>query len=247
MEEALAVETATQGAEMMPLVACDPSEMARAQGNLIEWATKMQSATATEVAELTQAHEIAARNRWGSRLALKRQLDRAQNRVVFYAKIEAALRAGYLIVPSFDMDVFAIRTRATTPRGGWQIWSDPGSHRQVAGMLAEGEGQTVSPIPTLDSYSENYVDSKGDDRMRWKYRPVEFGDVDFPLEMARPAIMETTERALSLKLFDEVGIARDHKVGRRGDPMILGRLRNPRANHPDVTFFIAWSLDPRNI
>ena len=52
--------------------------------------------------------------------------------------------------------------------------------------------------------------------------------------------MEATERAMALKVFDELAEARDYV--RCGDPMILGHILNPRRQHPAVTFFIAWVM-----
>jgi hypothetical protein len=231
-----------------PLVACDPAEMARAQGNLIEWAIKMQHSLDLEAEELRKAHEVAVANKWGNRGILVSQLKRAEKRIVFYGKIESALRSGYLIVPNFEMSVFAIRTERSFPRGGWRQWgSDSSKYQQVSGILPAGEGDNVSPNPKLDHCATPYTDEQGKARVRHEYMPVEFEDVDFPMEVARPVVMETTARALKLRLFDEIGIAKDASAIRRGDPMILGRLRNPRPNRPDVTCFIAWYFDPRNV
>lgn len=246
-EQALTTSRVT-AAEMVqtdgPLVACDPAEMATAQKGLLEWARQMREKIAAETEELRQAHEIAARNRWGSRSVLVNQIKRAERRMEFYAKIGSAVEAGYLIVPNFDMDVFAIRTKARVPRGGWA------THRQqdqVAGFLPEGEGENVSPHAVYEHDTQLVKNYKGEEVRQDIWRPESFEDVDFPMEVARPVIMERTAEALRLKLFDEMGIARDSKLIRRGDPMILGRLRNPRSTRPDATFFIAWMFDRDNV
>lgn len=247
MEEALApIEPAPAKESLVTeatLVACNPQEMAVAQEGMIAWACRMQEKVKEEIVELEAALEIATRNGWGTRKALQNQLNRAAKRIIFYEKIEHALREGYLVVPNFDMDIFAIRTKAHVPRGQWKQWgNNPANYRQPAAMLPAGEGKLVSPLPTLE-----HIDTGTAEKPRHEYRPIEWEDVDFPLEMAKPVVMGVTARALRLKLFDSIGIARNAGVGRRGDPMILGRFHNPRTGRPDVTFFIAWLLDPSNI
>ena len=236
---------AAEMVEVGTLVACDPAEMARAQAGLTEWARRKVAEVKAEAEELAQALDIATRNGWGTRRALDNALRRTERRATFYLKIEEALAAGYLVVPNFEMDIFAIRTKAMKPRGGWVRHN---RNDQVAGFLPSGEGRYVSPHPEHEHYRDKEKSANGQHEYEVDhYRPISFNEVDFPMELAKPVVMGMTEHALRLTLFDEVGIARDAKAIRRGDPMILGRLRNPRPNHPDVTFFIAWAFDPRNV
>lgn len=230
-----------------PLVACDPGEMARAQGSLRSWATAKRGEVEGELVELRSALDIAVRNKWGTRRVLASQITRAERRVEFYAKVSAALDAGFLIVPNFAMDVFAIRTKARAPRGGWTQSDWRARRGQEPQLLPAGAGGYVGPVPALERSTESVRNGKGELVERHSYMPVEWRDVDFPVEMALPVVMERTEAALRLKLFDEIGIAKDAQAVRRGDPMILGRLRNPRPNRPAATFFIAWSFDPTSL
>lgn len=73
--------------------------------------------------------------------------------------------------------------------------------------------------------------------------------LNFPLALAKPVLMERAAAAMGRKLFDEIGVAVDTQWrGRRsGDPIILGRIRNPRRGRPDITFFVGWYFDPTNL
>jgi hypothetical protein len=45
------------------------------------------------------------------------------------------------------------------------------------------------------------------------------------------------------RIFDEMGIVVDQRKMRNGDPIIVGRILNPRRNRPDLSFFVCWALD----
>jgi hypothetical protein len=67
--------------------------------------------------------------------------------------------------------------------------------------------------------------------------------------LAKPALMQRTATAMAQKLFDEIGVAVDSSFSGRtsGDPILLGRIRNPRRGRPDMTFFIGWYFDPSQL
>ena len=48
---------------------------------------------------------------------------------------------------------------------------------------------------------------------------------------------------------DEIGVAEDSWTGGTGkpDPIIIGRLRNPRRNAPAISFFVGWYFDPSHL
>ena len=232
------------------LVAVRPHQMENAAAGLAEWATAMRDAMSPELRDLETEHEIAKRNKWRvNYLATRIRVTR--RRVLFYDKIREAVKEGYVLVPNFMMDTFALRVpdAAALPRGGVEFRSFRGrpAFNQPIAFLPSGEGDHVSVEAVITERSgTETVDGK--EKALYTYKVVEHGPVEFPVSMAKPQIMEATEKALALKLFDEIGISREWAGGSgKGDPMILGRFRNPRASRPDVTFFIAWRFQPDRI
>lgn len=232
------------------LVARDPAELERAHGAMKLWASGMVEQMKSETAEHLAAYEIARKNKWASarlqrlhRLSVRRQL--------FYEKTVAALGAGYMVVPNFQMDTFMVRTSKAAPTGSYfSSWhnSDPDRLQQAAEQLPQGQGQNRNPIPDAAPYrSDTLTVSDGSKTTQHEHRPLRhWRPIEFPVALAKSAVMSDAAKAAGLKLFDEMGIAHDkawQSRPRKGDPMILGRLLNPRPNASDLTFFIAWAID----
>lgn len=86
----------------------------------------------------------------------------------------------------------------------------------------------MSPDPVVYKRKEQENDKDGKPREVITYYPKEWRDIiDFPVALAKPDVMEAAQAAMALRLFDEMGVAHDANGARRGDPMILGRFRNP--------------------
>jgi hypothetical protein len=69
----------------------------------------------------------------------------------------------------------------------------------------------------------------------------------FPLNVARPQIMEATAQAMVAKCFDEIGICPQTK---QADPLIIGRIATKRRGWQEpsmISFLIAWHLDLRTL
>jgi len=92
---------------------------------------------------------------------------------------------------------------------------------------------------------------------RWFSR-ANFLDVEFPLLACRPAIIDATTRAMALKVFDEIGILppdsshTDMAAARKGDPVIVGRIVDPRAKpgwaqRKRLSFLIGWFVDTKDL
>jgi hypothetical protein len=228
------------------LVATDQAQMQAAHGHMIDWARAKQLECDRELSEERANLSIAEDRKWAT-AAFKRRISMLEKRRVFYEKIEIALNAGYVIVPNFEMDIFAIRTVAYTPRGGVRSGSF-NNFDQEAQRLPAGEGEYRNPKPVVLEEREKVKDEKGERTLVTQW-PSEFQDVDFPIALAKPVLMSRTAEAMAAKVFDEVGVARDTqwRGSRRGDPIILGRIRNPRPNRPDMTFFVGWFFDPTNV
>lgn len=104
-------------------------------------------------------------------------------------------------------------------------------------------------------YSQTFTLTTTHAVKRWKFPktrtyPAEWREVDFPITMAKPEIMQATTRAMALKIFDQFGIlpAEANRTGPRpkGDPLVVAQIIDPRpTSDRRVTFMIAWHLDTR--
>jgi len=154
-----------------------------------------------------------------------------------------ALEAGYQIIPNMPLQLFAVRTdRKSVP---WKLVSYQSGVPDIdAKALPEGKGKWVNPVPFVRS--QETKDEKGNAITKWFADSID-EEIDFPLAMAKPQIMEATSRAMALNIFDEFGILPDNQ---RGDPMILAQIIDPRPQSyaslkKRVTFLIGWHLDTR--
>lgn len=227
------------------LIATDQEQLGVAHAQMLAWVQGKQVECATELAEETEAFAVAKAHKWAT-AKLRRRITQLEQRQVFYAKIEEAVQAGYVIVPNFDMNVFAIRTTATDPVGVSMTWQHGRPvYPQQAELLPVGEGEYQSPNVDVGHSPEMVTKPDGTAQKTTRYWPSTFKDVEFPIALAKPMLMSRTAEVMAKKLFDEIGVAVDTRVSRRaGDPILLGVLRNPRRTRPDITFFIGWYFSP---
>lgn len=245
-------EVALQESTGYQLVAIDRPQLETAHAKMIDWAKEMQSRVAVEKAGEEENLRIAEERKWAT-THFKKRIAGLVRQGIFYEKIEAALRAGYVIVPNFEMTVFGIRTTADSPRSVVQenSWArNATSFEQQSQRLPAGEGEWKNPLPTVHTEQQTTTNEKGVKSTTHLQWAEEFRDFDFPIALAKPVLMNRTAEAMALKVFDEVGVAVDTmskwRGNRRGDPFILGRIRNPR-QRADITFFIGWYFDPTNL
>lgn len=219
-----------------------PEHMADSQAALIAWAERKVKEVAADAVELRAAFQHAYSHKWKSG-TLKNQAAKAEKREVFYRKILVALRHGYVIVPNFPVQMFAIRTKKDTPAWmsttGWNR-----DFKQSAQVLPIGEGEYQNPFPLVTS--RRVCDPKPNDptNMATEYHTDVWDQLEFPISMAKPVIMEAASRAMALQLFDQIGVLPQN---RREDPVIIGQLIDPRDQWKlrIVSFMIAWHLDTR--
>lgn len=231
------------------LIATDDAQLRTAHGKMIEWA-RVQVATveAEKIAE-EESLAVAKERKWAT-VAFTRRIATMEKRITFYRKIESALLAGYVIVPNFQMTVFAIRTKANAPRGGEISATWRGTDFiQNSQRLPEGEGEYRNPRPQVYQREEQRDKPDGKKESVKVFWPDdEFKDIEFPIALAKPALMTKTAEAMARKIFDEVGVAVDRSNwSRRGDPIVLGRIGNPRKGASALTCFIGWYFDPSNL
>ena len=237
-------------AQALELTATTPAEMQSANSALIQWCEQKIAAMKHDAAELAESFAIAVKRKWKS-ATLKRHADLAAKRVTFYEKIKSALEAGYCIVPNFPVTVFAIRTDREKPMRKLYIgtWRHGGNHTQKAQELPEGQGEYKDPMPFVRTYDNQRTKPDGSKVTEYQIEATEFDGVDFPINMAKPKIMEATSRAMALKVFDEMGVLPDPHP--KKDPMIVGRILDPRptgyGSKKFITFIVAWHLNVRDI
>jgi hypothetical protein len=233
------------------LVARDPQQMAAAQSDLTIWIENKLAAVTAEAGELETARDYAKAHKWNYK-ALANQANKARHLVTYYNKMLIAVKSGLTLVPNFPIDVFAIRIKRELPNASVAENSatnytprlyTPGDERPDA--TPAGEGRWVSPTggemesDRYETRSEKNEIVKHADQWR-----TDFDDVDFPLIAARPVVMDATQQAMALKVFDQVGIC---PPKRKGDPLIIGQILLPPIKWgtalKTASFLIAWHLD----
>jgi len=235
------------------LVATDRNALQAAHLKMIEWAKAKIEQTELDVDIEETNHKIALENGWVV-APFERRLSRLARQRTFYTKILQAVEAGYAIVPNFQMNIFAVRTTAQAPRQGVRegsAWQNRNAFEQHAQRLPAGEGVYRNPVPDVYQDRKTEKTPTGDVTKYTSWPGEEFNDLAFPLALAKPALMSATGEAMARKIFDEIGVAVDTwsptRGGGRADPIILGRLLNPRRGRPAISFFVGWYFDPSRL
>lgn len=246
-EKIIVGEQSAQPATQIHLVARDPQEMAAAQADLALWIERKLASINCEAVELGEARDIATQNGWDCK-ALSNQVNKAKQALVYYGKMLEAVRAGFTIVPNFPIDLFAIRVRRLNPRikeerSHNSSWF-PSLRDEQAEALPHGEGRYVSPQQVIDHNEFTETINGRETKVKTTY-PTEFAEVEFPLIAARPVVMQATQEAMALQLFDQIGICPPSRP--KGDPLIIGQIFLPpvqfRAPKKMASFLIAWHLN----
>lgn len=247
------IKTDSSTSLALELTATTPAEMRQSQGALIDWCDRKMTAVQAEAAELAENLAIAIKRKWKS-TTLKKHHALAEKRVTFYGKIKAALQAGYCIVPNFQISLFAVRTDREKPARAYTVsgyYNEPTGHfaQEHAKQLEVGQGEYQNPnVPQQFEHTETKKDQNGNDRRFYGLWSEDFDEIEFPLNMAKPAIMEATGQAMAEKIFDELGVLPDPR--RKADPVILGTIIDPRSttyNKRVVSFVVAWHLNVRDL
>lgn len=241
------VDTIVEQPMDFTVFANNPADMVGAQKSLILWAARKLQAEKAELAEARANYEQAKASKWSSN-GWDKQVKKHEKKIEFYRKIKMALEAGYYIVPPFPIDIFAIRTDQSSPRFKWQENSWRDHHEQKARVLDAGQGRYVSPDPLLASEVFNKSDGKGGTKIVTHWRPDEWKDAEFPFKLAKPEIMQATQAAMALRIFDQLGALPTHRAP---DPIICGQILYPQHSgygpRKAITFYISWWLDTKTI
>jgi hypothetical protein len=230
------------------VIATSPKDMEAGQRSLILWAARKIQAIKQEIAEAAQQLALHKEKKWNTE-GWRNEITKKERRAEFYRKIKMALEAGYYIVPPFPLDLFAIRVKRRAPKAMESTSSN--NHDQPAEVLSAGQGRYVSPVPLRESYADTEKDYQGKERAVTRYYATEFQNADFPFKLARAEIKETVDKAMDLKLFDQLGVLPRTKLP---DPIVCGQIIVPNKpcyghgyQREAITFFIAWWLDTRTL
>lgn len=251
VEEKAAIVLTDDPSPDVHLVARNPHEMALAKSSLTMWLQQKIKQCDGETDELGEAAETAKRNKWQWK-TLQNHCNLAKRRGDFYRKVLGAVDAGFTIVPNFPIDLFAVRVKRTSPKWTQGISTYSQGHARAntpdikPDSLVLGVGKYVSNVPTgtAGDYQEKKKD--GTEVTKYFFTSTDFTDIQFPIECARPAVMNATAAAMALRLFDGVGIC---PQSRRGDPLIIGQVLGPKVGYSQkvISFLIAWHLDLRTL
>ena len=245
------VSTVVEDPMDFTVVASNPFDMAAGQKSLILWAARKVQSLKGQAEYAGHQLKLSEENGWNPE-AWRSQVRKYERRAEFYRKIKAALEAGYYIVPPFPIDIFAIRTKKGAPDRTDGTHRD--NHDQSAQILPIGEGRYVEPKPARETYVEqeekvvnHQTGAKGNVPVRYYYAS-EWRDCDFPFKLARAEIREATDKAMSLKVFDQIGVL---PRTRKPDPLVVGQILVPDkanygwGNREAISFFVAWWLDTK--
>jgi len=236
------------------VIAQNPAEMQAAQTQLTAWAGRKCAEAEAERLDLATNLAIAKKNKWNTK-TLERALDRAEKRLSFQQKVEAALSNGFCIIPNFPVDIFAIRTTAKNPRENVTTnWG--GTIDQATTSPELGEGRYVNTRPTERTREWKEKNADGREVTLHNARAVAFQDVDFPFAVAKTRVVEATSRAMALNIFDEVGILPfrpGHHAGdarlMNADPMVIGKIKMRRNAYAfrEISFLVTWFIDTKTL
>lgn len=234
------------------VVALHPSEMETSQQKTIAWVAAKIRDLGIERDEFEANLNIAIKNKWNTARP-KSHLSRVVSRIKYYEKLKAALVAGYFIVPAFPGTVFAVRTTKQKPNTQWHEASHSWGNVvpvQEAMLLPVGKGEYVNPALRVMVKKNTAATPENKEPAYYHYSEPEFPDIDFPFVLAKPTILDATQRAMALKIFDDISVAPPVNTAKK-DPMVLGRIFAPKAAswapRPSVTFLIAWFLDLKTL
>lgn len=232
--------------EALTVIARNSVEMAAAQDQLKGWAANKLLEILGEKAQAEENLEIARKHKWKIS-GLQTSLRTIVRRFEFYQKMKAAVDEGYVIIPNFPIDVFAIRTEHAEPQN--ECISTWRSSRRVQGSEFPpfGDGEYVSENATTDQRMVDKTNRQGEAVKEWEYYAGEFQSVTFPIKAVKPQVLDDVGRAMALKIFDEIGIlpARRLKV----DPMVVGQIAIKKGTYDErrLSFLITWWLSEEHL
>lgn len=236
------------------LVALVPSDVPVQQAKLGAFLSQKIAALQRENSDAIDSVRVATNAGWRTE-SLMRANRTLERRIQYYEKLKAAVEAGYLIVPNFEVDVMAVRVsreHAKQLRDSSLSWRITNA---TPDLSPAGEGRYVDDKLTYHDHRREVPHPKpnyqGQTQTVGEVVISDYDEaIDFPVLAVSPIVMQATAEAMRHKIFDRIGVV----TGRAEDPVVVGQIIDPRATglgrrRPDkmVTFFIAWWLDPKTL
>ncbi len=229
------------------VLASKPGQLEVANASLIQWFAQKIVACKAELQDAEDNFALAKKRKWSTG-GWQRRVTLSRQAVSYYEKAEAALKAGYCLVPDFPVDIIAIRTTRSTPanRVAESGYRHPSISEERTTSPKIGVGEYVSPNVTVvhGDYTKTVKD-----KVEKVYTAEAHGFLppDFPYKVIKPQILDDTSRAMAFKIFDEIGVV--SRPSRRGDPIVVGRIKRTISNRNERTmsFLLAWWIDTRDL
>lgn len=233
--------------DKLVVIARNPAEMQVAQQKLCDWAAGQVEKSLAELREMEDSLAQARKSKWRT-TGFVTNLRYARERFNYYTKVKAALDAGYVIVPNFDLDIFAIRTTKFKPKNEETSgrWGKPHSmeFENHSDRPQLGDGEYRDPWPELTHTVETITGKDGTTHKENQAVSKDWRDVDFPYKLAKPQILTDTSKAMACMIFDKIGVT-PHRRVRNQDPMIVGQItcKGRPSQEKDISFLITWWVD----
>lgn len=242
---------AVPGARPLPIVAIAREDFAPAQARMVALAESRIAEWTAQRDELVANVEVARRNKWRHE-PMKRAARMAERMVTYYTAIREALVNGYMIMPDLQCDVYAVRVRengASLParQMGNSQWLTHDPRQGPSSSLPVGEGEYVSDTTVAHRHHEKWKDAQDREQTTYFSTALDNLPPEAPVILARPVLLEAAERAMALRVFDEIGIVGANRRSRTADPMLVGRINDPRPTRRGQAFLIAWWFAPASL
>lgn len=223
------------------LAALSAGEMPAVQKQLTDWLKRKLDALATDITMFEENIRVAEQGNmktgaWKSVMARTRRLYN------YYEKLKVAVANGYVIIPDLQATTIAVRVDRATPAQSETASEWRARDAKPQPSLPAGMGRYVDDEMFSESRTVPAKNYQGEPTTKELYTPTAFDEeIDFPMLIVKPIVLEATQKAMALAVFDKIGV-----VGaRRKDPLVIGEILGP--NGKKQVFFIAWWLDPATL
>lgn len=237
-------------------VALTPGEMPTVQAEIAAWCQVKLIALGRDLADARQNIVQAKRRKWKSS-GWDGIIRKTVKRMLYYAKIKAAVRAGFVIVPNFPVELIAVKVDNERPRHAVATYPSSINTAEPDMWLGPGQGRYVNE--TLPHEDIGYQQQLPGKDPVWKPlarvgAPGYDEEIDFPVTLVKPVVLKATQRAMCLKIFDTIGLVNQDgrttsRAQAKSDPIVVGQIidgsTSKRSGQRRMTFFIAWWLDTR--
>lgn len=222
------------------------AEMSKAQEALVAWAETKVKLLKKELKEVNENLQIATKRKW-KKEPWERQVTKAAKKLTFYEKVEAALKAGYVIVPDMNVELFAIRTtRKSAKENKTKGWHRPKDQQTNSPPLGEGRYVTPQGEQLWANEVKKHEPGKAPEYEVVRWVEGHDDEIDFPFRMAKPAILTATADAMAGKFFDEMGVL--PRFRKQPDPVVVGRITHKDGYHERrFNFLVVWFIDTREL